>query len=51
MRDVQESLGPWDEWTWEVDKFWGPLPLVWLGRRKFWFGAASKKRWGLCNGL
>ena len=51
MRDVQESFGPWDEWTWEMDGFWGPLPLVWLGRRKVWFSAASKKRWVLCNGL
>ena len=51
MRKLQESFGRWNERTWETDEFWSPLPLVWLGRRKFWFGAASKKRWVLCYGL
>ena len=52
MRDLQDTFGPWSEWTWETtDRFWGPLPLLWSGRRRFWFTAASKKRWVLCNSL
>ena len=50
VKDLQDSLGFLNEWTWETpDTFWGPLPLLWSGRRRFWFTAASKKRWVLCN--
>ena len=51
VRNLQGSPGTWDQRTWQTDEFWGALPLVWLGRRKFWFSAPSKKRWVFCNGL
>ena len=50
-RGLQETLGPLDARTWETDELWGFVPLVWLGLRKFWFSAASKRRWAICNVL
>ena len=46
-RALHESSRPLDAQTWETDELWGFLPLAWLGRRKYWFGAASKRRWAL----
>ena len=52
MRDLEGSIGLWKGWVRvTLDKLWGPLPLLWSGRQKFWFTAATKKRWFLCNGL
>ena len=35
----------------EISRFWDKGPQIWEPCRRFWFSAASKERWILCNGL
>ena len=51
MRDLQGLFGIWNERTQRTHGVWSPLPVVWLGRRRLWFSAASQKRWAFCIGL